>query len=445
MHPSRAIRGTSTRLLEGRKIVVGISGSIAAIEIPRIARELVRHGADVRAVMSPEAQRLVSPEAVEFATGHPPVLQLTGNVEHVTLLGPGEGQADLLLLAPATANTISKVAHGIDDTPVTSCASVALGGHVPVLLAPAMHSLMGANPAVRENLERLRSWGVEVLFGPSVEGEEKIASPEEVAAAVLHRLARGPWAGRKVVVIGGASREPIDSVRSVTNESSGATAVALATQAYFRGAEVELWAGAMQVPIPTWIPQHSWRTVASLLELARRRTGELAASAAVLVPAALSDFTLPPTPGKIRSRERPSLSLALTPAPRVLPELRRRAAPPTRLVAFKLLAGATAGELEEEGRALAEETHADWVVANDVQSLGGSSTHLLVLGKAEPKRWLSGSKTEVAGKLLDDLGRELANAAASAPPTGRRRAHRRSPRQIAFTRKPTRKPASKPA
>ncbi len=444
MHPSRSIRGTTTHLLEGRRILLGISGSIAAIEVPKIVRELIRHGAEVRAVMSPEAQRLLTPEAVEFATGHPPVVQLSGNVEHVTLLGPGEGRADLYLVAPATANTVSKIAHGIDDTPVTSCASVALGGHVPILLVPAMHSLMEANPAVRENLEKLRSWGVEVLFGPAAEGEAKIAGPEEVAAAVLHRLARGPWVGRKVIVVGGASREPIDSVRSVTNESSGATAVALAAQAHYRGAEVELWAGAMQVPVPGWLVTFPWRSVASLVDLARERSEELARSAAVLVPAALADFTLPAAPGKIRSRDRPTLALALTPAPRVLPELRRRAGPTARLVAFKLLAAASHEELEREGRLLAEESGADWVVANDVANLGARESTVMVLPKGEPKRWLSGSKSDVAGKLLDDLGREL-SAAPPPAPAGPARGHRRPPRQTAFTRKPARKPATRPA
>ena len=271
MHPSHVIRGRSSQLLAGRRIVIGVSGSIAAIELPKVIRELIRHGAEVQAVMSPEAMRLITPETLEFATGHPPITQLTGNVEHVTLLGPGPGRADLYLIAPATANTISKVAHGIDDTPVTSCASVALGGGVPMLLAPAMHSHMGVNPAVRENLEKLRAWGVGIVSGTSVEGEDKIASPEEVAAAVLHRLGSGPWAGHRVIVIGGAAREAIDEVRSVTNESSGATALALANQAYYRGAEVELWAGALQVTVPSWIPVSPWRGVEDLLALAGRR------------------------------------------------------------------------------------------------------------------------------------------------------------------------------
>jgi len=415
MHPSKAIRGRTTRLLEGRRILVGVSGSIAAIEVPRIVRELLRHGAEVRAVMSPEGTRILTPEAVEFATGHPPIVQLSGNVEHVTLLGPGEGQADLYLIAPATANTISKIAHGIDDTPVTSCASVALGGHVPILLVPAMHGFMAENPAVGESLEKLRGWGVDVLFGAALEGEAKIATPEEVAAAVLHRLGRGPWAGRRVVVIGGASRESIDAVRAITNESSGTTALALANQAYFRGADVELWAGALSVPVPSWLAVRRWRSVEELVLLARAQGAVLQGAAAVFVPAALADYTVAATPGKIASRQRPTLRLTLTPAPRVLPELRRLAPPPTKLVAFKLLATEEVDTLEREGRRLEEESGADWVLANDASALGASDWNVLVLPHGESRRWLRGPKGEVAGKLLDDLGKQLANELGPGP------------------------------
>ncbi len=429
MHPSRVIRGRTTELLAGKRIVVGVAGSIAAIEVPRIVRELIRHGADVRAVMSGEAARLIGPETLEWATGHPPVLQLTGNVEHVTLLGPGEGQADLYLVAPATANSISKIAHGIDDTPVTSCASVALGGRVPMMLAPAMHAHMGINPAIRENLEKLAGWGVGIIAGPAAEGEEKIASPEEIAAAVLHRLARGPWAGRKVVVIGGASREAIDAVRSITNESSGRSAVALASQAYYRGADTVLWAGSLEVPVPPWVRVERWRGVRDLLALARRHRAELGAAAAVLVPAALSDFTLEPRAGKIPSRDTASLTLTLERAPKVLPELRRLGPRPTRLVAFKLDVGAPGEELERKSRELARETGADWVVANEVDSMGRDATNALVLPPSGERRWIRGPKSEFAGKLLDDLGRDLANLSGSSPresrPRRSRGAHRR--------------------
>ncbi|MFZ0891992.1 MAG: bifunctional phosphopantothenoylcysteine decarboxylase/phosphopantothenate--cysteine ligase CoaBC [Thermoplasmata archaeon] len=409
MHPSRAIRGRTSQLLSKRRIILGISGSIAAVEVVRIIRELIRHGADVQAVMSAEATRIITPEAVAFATGHPPVTQLSGAVEHVSFLGPGEDRADLFLIAPATANTISKIAHGIDDTPVTSFASVALGGGVPILIAPAMHAHMGRNPAVQESLDRLRGWGVGVIASQAAEGEEKLATPEEVAAAVLHRLARGPWVGGSVIVIGGASRESIDEVRSITNESSGTFAVALATQAHYRGADVQFWAGALQVPVPTFLSRQSWRGVTDLIELARSHALELSAARAVIVPAALSDFSVSSLPGKISSREHPTLSLKLDRAPKVLPELRRLAPPPVRLVGFKLEADTAPAALEREGRAMLEEAHLDWVIANDAKTLGNLNVNAYVLKRSGGGHWIQGPKAEVAGKIWDDLGREIAD------------------------------------
>jgi phosphopantothenoylcysteine decarboxylase/phosphopantothenate--cysteine ligase len=407
VHPSRAIRGRRSRLLEGRRLLIGVTGSIAAVETPRIVRELIRHGADVRAVMSPDATRIVTAEALRFATGHPPITELTGDVEHVTTLGGAE-RADLYLIAPATANTISKIAHGIDDTVVTSFASVALGGGVPILVAPAMHGQMARNPAVRENLDRLVGWGVGLIPSAGAEGEEKLASPEAIAAAVLHGLAFGPWKNRRTVVIGGASREPIDDVRSIANESSGETAVQLAAQAYYRGAETELWLGASEVAVPAFVPLVRWRTVADLLALVRSRGATLRGATAVWVPAALSDYAAKPRSGKISSRDTPKLELTLTPAPRVLPEIRRRAAPPARIVGFKLEAGRPNEELLARARALREEHDLDWVVANDRAAMGSSTTvEVAVVTRSGRVLRLQGTKEEVAGKLLDDLGREL--------------------------------------
>ncbi len=407
MHPSNQIRGRRSQLLRGRRIVLGVSGSIAAVEVPRIVRELIRHGAEVEAVMSSEATRIITADAIRFATGHPPVLQLTGDVEHVSLIGSGETRADLLLLAPATADTISKIAQGIDDTPVTSSASVALGAGVPIMIAPAMHASMGKNPAVRENLERLRSWGVEVVASQSAEGEEKLASPEEIAARVLHRLATGPWANRRVIVIAGASRQSLDDVRSITNESSGATGVALAVQAFYRGAEVELWAGALQVPVPGFLHVTAWRSVEELLALVRAQRSSLRRAAAVLVPAAVADFSVKPIPGKISSRDRSEWTIHLHRVPKVLPELRRRAPPPTLVVGFKLEAREALDHLESEGRRLLAESGADVVVANSRSSMGGGTWSGLVLTASGTKHPLQGEKFEVAGKLLDDLGRDI--------------------------------------
>ena len=433
MHPSQAIRGIKTRLLEGRRVVVGVSGSIAAVEVPRLVRELLRHGAEVRVVASSDALRIITEEALTFASGHPPIRALTGQVEHVTLLGPGEGRADLLLIAPATANTISKIAQGIDDTPVTSFASMALGGGVPMLVAPAMHAHLGANPAVRENLDRLRRWGVEVILPTESEGEEKLAPPEEIASRVVHALARGPWRGRRVVVIGGASREPIDAVRSITNESSGETAGALATQAYLRGAEVSLWAGSVHGDLPSFLVVHRWRSVGDLLALAEARAAELRAADAVLVPAALSDFTVPARAGKVPSGGSARLTLELRPTPKVLPRLRELAAAPTLLVGFKLESGLDEAALIREADSLLDRNHLDLVVANDAANLGAPRARFLLVRPGPSAHWVSGGKAEAAGRILDDLSaglravpsRGAVRAATRAPPRRRAKATRR--------------------
>lgn len=407
MHPSRTIRGSRSHLLSGRRIVLGISGSIAAVEVPRIARELLRHGAEVQAVMSPEATRIITPDAVHFATGTPPITRLSGDVEHVRFLGPGEGRADLLLIAPATANTLSKIALGIDDTVVTSFASVALGGGVPILVAPAMHQHMALNPAVQANLERLGRWGVELIASRSVEGEEKLATPEEVAAAVIHRLAGGPWAGREVLVIGGAGREPIDRVRSVTNESSGEMAIALATQAHYRGARVSLWLGAHSHPVPSFLPYRSWRRSEELLLLLEEEPGPPPNLSAIWVPAALADFVPEPSSGKISSRSLEPLRLTLHHAPKVLPRLRARAPTPTLLIGFKLEADLDTDELIRRARALRAEHGLDFVVANESATVGSPTARVHLLGASGPERRLEGTKLEVAAGLLDAIGPTL--------------------------------------
>jgi phosphopantothenoylcysteine decarboxylase / phosphopantothenate---cysteine ligase len=427
MHPSEAIRGRRSQLLSGRRIIVGVSGSIAAIEVPRIVRELIRHGADIRIVMSAEAARLVTPESLQFASGHPPIQALSGDVEHVTWMGHGDKRADLLLIAPATANTISKIAHGIDDTPVTSFASVALGGHIPLVIAPAMHASMAENPAVKANLEQLRAWGVEVVEPRREENEEKVGSPEEVAAAVLHRLARGPWVGRRVIVIGGASREPIDDVRSITNESSGETAVALATQAHYRGAHVSLWMGPASAPIPSFVSITRWSSVEDLQRLVAREAKTLRAADAVWIPAALADYTIKARPEKIDSRTTPRLTLTLGPTPKLLPEIRRRVPVPGIVVGFKLVSRQTPEGLHAQAQRLLEDAGLDAVVGNDRAVLGATRAEVLLLRKDGRSHWIRGPKPDVAGRLLEELGRDLAYWSENAPPTGSR-SRRRRPR-----------------
>jgi phosphopantothenoylcysteine decarboxylase/phosphopantothenate--cysteine ligase len=405
VHPSEAIRGRKSSLLGGRTIVFGISGSIAAVEVPKVARELLRHGARLEAVLSEDAAGIITPEAIRFATGNPPVTRLTGDVEHVRWFGPGPSQADLFLICPATANTLSKVAHGIDDTPVATCASLALGAGVPVAVAPAMHGGMSRNPFVAESLDRLRRAGVHVISPVEEEGESKLASPETIAAEVIHILARGPWRGRRVLVVGGSTSEPLDEVRSLTNEGSGQLAVDLAVQAYFRGAEVETWMGELKVPWPPFLRVERFRTVEELRERVRSAGASLARFDAIWVPAALSDFRPRPYEGKIPS-DQPRVSLELERVDKVLPEIRARApAGQTLLIAFKL--EARGDRLLEKAHASLCASGADAVVANDRRGMGGPRTEVVLVRPGQRPHHYQGTKDVVAGRLLDEVAVDL--------------------------------------
>jgi len=201
-----------------------------------------------------------------------------------------------------------------------------------------------------------------------------------------------------------------------------------------------LWAGALSVPVPAFLPVRRWTSVPDLDREIARSASTLHEADAVIVPAALSDFTLKRQPGKISSRDRPTLDLSLQRAPKILPHLRRVAPPPTLLVGFKLEAGATPDQLEAEARRLVQESGADLIVANDRATLGQPTTNALVVSAKGDRHWLSGPKLEVAGKLLDDLAPLLADRRARPNPrarvghrtptrtvrTGRRLARRRS-------------------
>src|SRR6058998_1086507 len=136
-HPSKDIISSKGRELAGRKIALLVTSSVASFKAPEIARELMRHGADVYAVISPATEKLVGADLLEWATGNPVVTRLIGRLEHITLAGNSPGRVDLVLVAPATANTIGKLASGIDDTPVTTVAATAIGSRIPVVIAPA--------------------------------------------------------------------------------------------------------------------------------------------------------------------------------------------------------------------------------------------------------------------------------------------------------------------
>ena len=173
--------------MKKNKIVVCVCGSVAATEAPRLVRELKRKGLDVECVMSKAAEKMIHPHVLEWASENPVITEITGRVEHVRLCGV-EGEASLLLICPATSNTISKIACGIDDTTVTTFAATALGSGMKVLIAPAMHYSMYKNFFVADNLKKLEANGVIVMEPRLEENKAKLADIREITKAVLREL-----------------------------------------------------------------------------------------------------------------------------------------------------------------------------------------------------------------------------------------------------------------
>lgn len=415
MHPIANIRGSLSHHLAGKRIVLGVCGSIAAVKTVELARELARHGADVIPVMTDSASRILHPDALEFATGHKPILRLTGAVEHVALLGNVPDPADLLLVAPATANTIAKIALGIDDTAVTTCATVALGSGVPIVLAPAMHEVMLDHPVVAQHVATLRALGVTVVAPQREEAKAKLADVEELVEEILHRLAGrsrspGPLAGQRALVISGATAEPVDPVRILTNTSSGQMGIALALELSRAGADVELWQGHATHPLPAFLAARTrtFSTHAQLMQLARKQPMD--AFAQVWMPAAIGDYAPSPQPAKIPSELR-QLTLELRPLPKVVEVVRKRARKAV-LVAFK--AESDASGLESRARQRLARYGAQFVVANASSAFAATTTEVQLVS-ADGSQAFHGSKPEVARELVAAVA-----ASAGAGKAGRR-------------------------
>ncbi len=390
MHPSEAIKASEGDELLGKTIVLGVCGSIAAVETVKLARELIRHGADVHAVMSEASRIIVHPYSLEFATGRKPVLELDGSVQHVNLCG-SKGEADLLLIAPSTANTISKMAAGIDDTPVTTFATAAMGSRKPIIIAPAMDASMYDHPVVGENIEKLRRLGVDFVKPVLEEEKAKLADVDTIVAHVIRTLGPGDLHGKRVLVIAGATEEPLDEVRVLTNVSSGETGVELARAAFHRGADVSLWMGRHTVPIPSYLDVRRFDTVDNLLSMVPQVDHDIC-----IVPAAVSDFIPEREDGKIPSSKK-ALKLEFRPGPKIIESLRKGFR--GTLIGFKLEAGREQEELLKVSRAKLRESGMDYIVANDIRRVKRGRTEVILIDKKGRWQELKGTKAEVSWHL----------------------------------------------
>lgn len=394
MHPSDEIRGVKGNILSNKRIVLGITGSIASVECVRLSRELVRYGAEVFPVMTSAATKIIHPDSLEFATGHKPVLELTGETEHVSLCGMVKEPADLFLISPCTANTISKIAHGIDDTPVTTFATTAIGSGIPILIVPAMHLSMYNHKVVQGNIEKCKKIGIKFVEPYITESKAKMADIGEIVARLIRETGKRDMVKKNVLVIGGATAEPIDDVRIISNRSSGKTAVWLADNAFVRGADVELWYGCSREPVPDYINTVKFESVKNLMELL---TKDLNKFDVIIICAAISDYIPKKREGKIPSGEK-KLVLEMSPAPKIIEKLREKA-PNSKIVGFKL-------EEKQDGLTdvayeLLKKNKLDFVVANTISGLEGNKNKVWIVDKKGNSTKREGSKKIIADYILD--------------------------------------------
>jgi phosphopantothenoylcysteine decarboxylase/phosphopantothenate--cysteine ligase len=352
------------------------------------------------------AGKIVHPYLMEWATGNEVVTELTGKIEHVALVGEHSLKADLVLVAPATANTISKIACGIDDTTVTSVASTAFGSNCPIIIVPAMHESMYNHPVLAKNIRGLKALGVEFV-GPRIEeGKAKIAKTKDVVEAVIRKLkVKKDFSGLRVLITAGATVEHIDPVRVVTNRSSGKMGVSIAEEALSRGADVTLVYGSGTVAAPPGARLVAVETTEQMYEAVISELKSKHYNVVVAVAAAADWTPEKPYSYKVSSHELRSLGLKLKPTVKIIDSV-KKVSPRTFLVAFRAEHKLPKGELIESAHKRLLEAEADLIVVNDVGKKGagfGTETNevFIVDEKKSVVHVPLSKKREVAAKILD--------------------------------------------
>jgi phosphopantothenoylcysteine decarboxylase/phosphopantothenate--cysteine ligase len=397
MHPAEDIRGSLSTKLSQKRIVLGVTGSIAAVESVRLIRELIRHGAEVIPVMTPEARHILHPYALEFAASHTPILELTGQTEHVSYCGLIQDPVDLLLISPCTANTLSKIAHGIDDTPVTTFATTAIGSKIPMVIVPAMHRSMYQHIEIQNNIQRCQRLGISFLQ-PTLKGNKaKLPPIEEIVAYVIRQLGSQHLAKKRVLIIGGATAQPVDDIRILTNRSSGKTAIAYALAAYEQGAEVELWYGHATEPIPSYLLSKRFETIEELEKLI---TKNIRNYDVIIVCAAIADYTPIRYNGKIPSGK-PTLHIKLQPTSKILEKI-KTLTPKSYLIAHKL--EEKKSTLKKAAMSLQKKYNLAMVVANTTAACEKEENDILLLTKKGKSFQRKGNKQELAHYVLEKIG-----------------------------------------
>ncbi len=395
MHPADEIRGVKSNKLSNKRIVLGITGSIAAVECVKLSRELIRHGAEVIPVVTHSATKIIHPDSIEFATGNKPIIELSGKAEHVSFCGRVKNPADILVISPCTANTISKIAHGIDDTSVTTFATTAIGSKIPILIVPAMHLSMYDHKIVQKNISECKKNGIKFIDPFIDRNKAKMADVYNIISYIIRELGKKDLAKKKILIIGGATAESIDEIRIITNRSSGKTAASLVMNAFYRGADVELWYGLCSEDIPKFIKCKQFESTNDLIKMIKPEV--LKKFDIIINCAAIADYTPKKVNGKIPSGKT-KLILEMKPTKKVI-EMLRKNAPKSKIVAFK--AEENKNNVKSKSIDLLKKNNLDYVIGNTISGFNSKTNEIWIIDKKGKTISKKGSKDNLADTILD--------------------------------------------
>jgi phosphopantothenoylcysteine decarboxylase/phosphopantothenate--cysteine ligase len=363
-HPSLDIVSSKGMELSGKKIVLCVAGSVAAYKAIELARLLMRHGADVTCVTSNAVTKLVQPEYFKWATGNEVITKLTGELEHIRLAD--YNQSDLVIVYPATANTLGKLANGIDDTPISTVLTVGFGSKIPILMCLAMHASMYDNLAVRKNIDYLKN-KIEFLAPKMIEGKAKASEPEDVLEYVLSKFGfSSVLKNKKVLMTAGPTIEHIDPVRAITNLSSGKTGVLLASELISAGAKVTLVYGPGEEKPPKGakiINVESSNDMHDAIKKELKKKFDI-----VIMAAAIADYIpVQASKNKIKS-SKSQLKISLKKSPKIIDQIKKYQKS-VFLVGFKAEANVSKNQLIKSAQKKLRDSSSDMIVANDIGSL----------------------------------------------------------------------------
>jgi len=362
-HPSLDIVSSYGVELSGKRIVLCVAGSVAAYKAIELARLLMRHGANVTCVASNAVTKLVQPDYFRWATGNEVITKLTGELEHIRLAD--YNKSDLIVVYPATANTLGKLANGIDDTPVSTVLTVGFGSKIPILMCPAMHASMYDNLAVKKNIEFLKN-KIEFLSPQMIEGKAKASEPEDVLEYVLKKFGFSSiLKNKKILMTAGPTVEYIDPLRVITNQSSGKTGVLLASELISAGSKVTLVYGPGVEKPPKGAKVIKVLTSKEMYETVKKQMKKK--FDVMIMAAAVADYT-PESPSKkkIKSTQN-KIKISLKRVPKIIDQI-KKFQKNIILVGFKAEVNLSKKDLIRVARKKLRESNADIIIANNIGS-----------------------------------------------------------------------------